>query len=64
MPFDSKKRFISNLFSDGLAFTNGKITGSSQMCTATRPNIEMATKLIKRVKGFSKLDLHFQNTPN
>ena len=35
----------------------------SQMCIVTGPNIEMATKLIKRTKGIfePKLGLYFQN---
>ena len=35
----------------------------SQMCIVTGPNIEMATKLIKRMKGIfeRKLGLYFQN---
>jgi hypothetical protein len=43
--------------------TNGEIPGSSQMCIVPGPNIEMATKLIKRVKGIfePKLGLPFSN---
>ena len=40
-----------------------EIPRSSQMCIVTGPNIEMATKLIKRMKGIfePKLGLYFQN---
>jgi hypothetical protein len=43
--------------------TNGEITESSQMCIVTGPNIDMAIKLIKRLKNIfePKLGLHFQN---
>jgi hypothetical protein len=43
--------------------TNGEITGSSQMCIVTGPNIDMAIKLIRRLKNIfeTKLGLHFQN---
>ena len=43
--------------------TNGEIPGSSQMCIVTGPNIEMAIKLIKRMKGIfePKLGLTFSN---
>ena len=40
-----------------------RIISKSQMCIVTGPNIEMATKLIKRMKGIfeRKLSLYFQN---
>ena len=45
--------------------TNGEyeIPRSSQMCIVTGPNVEMTTKLIKRMKGIfePKLGLYFQN---
>ena len=43
--------------------TRDKTFDGSQMCIVTGPNIEMATKLIKRMKGIfePKLGLYFQN---
>ena len=43
--------------------TNGEITGSSQMCIVTGPNIDLAIKLIRRLKNIfePKLGLTFSN---
>ena len=43
--------------------TRDETFDGSQMCIVTGPNIEMATKLIKRMKGIfePKLGLYFQN---
>ena len=48
---------------DGLAMHERRNFYGSQMCIVTGPNIEMATKLIKRMKGIfeRKLGLYFSN---
>ena len=46
-----------------LCTSNDQGFSKSQMCIVTGPNVEMATKLIKRMKGIfeRKLSLYFQN---